>query len=141
MVAVQEEESLTDIEITGCLIDMYFAGTDTTVSALNWMIPIALKYPIAQKKLQEELDRVCGDKLATLHDEKHLPYVNAFIMEVMRMKPPAPLAVPHLTSDDDTLAGFKIPKGVSVFAYSSRAYLGISFLIDGGIRECVRHSS
>lgn len=46
-----------------------------------------LMHPDVQKRAQEELDRVVGtDRLPTLDDRKNLPFVNAVIMEVMRLE-------------------------------------------------------
>ncbi len=39
-----------------------------------------------------------------------LPYTEAVLMEVMRMSPIAPLAVPHRAMKDTQLQGFTIPK-------------------------------
>ena len=39
-----------------------------------------------------------------------LPYTEAFIAEVMRIRPIAPLTVPHCAAKDTLLQGFKIPK-------------------------------
>ena len=46
-----------------------------------------LMHPDVQKRAQEELDRVVGtDRLPTLDDRENLPFVNAVIMEVMRLE-------------------------------------------------------
>ena len=42
-------------------------------------------FPEAQRRGQEELDRVLGKgSLPTLEDRPNLPYINAMIKEVMR---------------------------------------------------------
>lgn len=44
-----------------------------------------LKFPEAQRRAQEELDRVVGtDRLPTFDDRERLPYVNALCSEVLR---------------------------------------------------------
>jgi cytochrome P450 len=44
-----------------------------------------LLYPEAQRKAQEEIDRVVGrDRLPDLNDRKYLPYVECVLHEVMR---------------------------------------------------------
>jgi cytochrome P450 len=46
------------------------------------------KHPWVQKKAQEELDRVCGDRrMPTWDDFKELPYINCIVKEGMRMRP------------------------------------------------------
>ncbi|XP_058114255.1 cheilanthifoline synthase-like [Magnolia sinica] len=43
-----------------------------------------------------------------------MPYLQAVVNEVLRMKPIAPLAIPHKTVNDTTLMGLKIDKGTAV---------------------------
>ncbi|KIJ54147.1 hypothetical protein M422DRAFT_153890, partial [Sphaerobolus stellatus SS14] len=47
-------------------------------------------HPNVQKKAQEELDRVIGDRLPTIQDTSSLPYVNVFCAETQRWKPVLP---------------------------------------------------
>ena len=50
-----------------------------------------LKFPEAQAKAQEELDRVVGtDRLPTFDDEPKLPYLGALVKEVFRWQQVAP---------------------------------------------------
>lgn len=64
-----------------------------------------------QKKIQEELDAVCGDNLPTLADRPNLSYTEAFLMEAQRMSCVTPLGVPHYTIKKTQLGGFLVPKG------------------------------
>lgn len=49
-------------------------------------------YPEAQRRAQEEIDRVIGpDRLPTFADRDALPYVEALVTEVLRWNPVAPL--------------------------------------------------
>lgn len=77
-------------------------------------------YPDAQRRAQEEIDRVIGSgggaRLPTLEDRGNLPYVNALIQEVLRWHPVAPLAVPHTTTEADEYDGYWIPKGAMIIA-------------------------
>ncbi len=52
-----------------------------------------LCFPEAQKKAQEELDRVLNGRLPYFRDEKDLPYVAALVKEVLRWKPVTPLGM------------------------------------------------
>lgn len=57
-------------------------------------------YPCFQVAGQEEIDRVVGrDRLPTLDDLPKLPYVCAFVHEVMRLYPATPFAIPHSMSE------------------------------------------
>jgi cytochrome P450 len=69
-------------------------------------------YPEAQRKAQQELDRVVGTlRLPTFEDRKNLPYIDAVVKETFRWHPLAPLCLPHMTDQDDILNGYLIPKG------------------------------
>ncbi|GJJ13541.1 hypothetical protein Clacol_007795 [Clathrus columnatus] len=84
----------------------YGAGATTSLTALLQAIVASILHPEAQEKVHEELDRVLGDRLPTLADRKELPYVNAFLSEVLRWRPAAPLGVAHSVLEDDAnLAG------------------------------------
>jgi cytochrome P450 len=69
-------------------------------------------FPEAQRKAQEELDRVIGtSRLPTFEDRKNLPYIDAVVKETFRWHPLAPLGLPHMTDEDDVINGYLIPKG------------------------------
>ena len=42
------------------LLDMLFAGSETTSTALNWAVLFMIKYPDVQNRIQLELDQVVG---------------------------------------------------------------------------------
>ena len=52
-------------------------------------------YPQAQRKAQEEIDRVIGnERFPTMADQPDLPYIEALVKEVLRWNPVAPLGEP-----------------------------------------------
>ncbi|KAF9024635.1 cytochrome P450 [Hymenopellis radicata] len=72
--------------------------------------------PRTQRKAQEEIDRVVGhDRAPTLADYDSLPYTRAFIQEVHRTRPVAPLTVPHRATVAQKYQGYVIPKGAVIF--------------------------
>lgn len=69
-------------------------------------------YPDAQKKAQEELDRVVGfSRLPDFSDRDSLPYVNALMKEVLRWHVGTPTSLPHASIQDDVYNGYFIPGG------------------------------
>jgi cytochrome P450 len=77
----------------------------------------ASRHPDALAKAQSELDTVVGhDRLPTIDDRSSLPYVEAFITEVMRYGPPLPAGLPHMAMDDDIYEGYLIEKGTMIMA-------------------------
>lgn len=69
-------------------------------------------YPEWQEKVRDELQRVTGcTRPVTLSDSPDLPILRACIKECIRWKPPVPLGVPRLVTEDDEYEGYFIPKG------------------------------
>lgn len=83
-----------------------------------------------QEIAQTEIDRVVGsDRLPDFSDRKHLPYINAVILEVIRWQPATalgrfagcetmptvinrtPIGLPHASIADDEYGGYRIPEG------------------------------
>lgn len=74
-------------------------------------------FPEAQKKAQEEIDRVIGQhRLPSAADREKLPYVEAVVKEVLRWHPVAPMGLPHTSTEDDLCEGYLLPKGGMIFA-------------------------
>ncbi|OOQ83920.1 O-methylsterigmatocystin oxidoreductase [Penicillium brasilianum] len=91
---------------------LYTGGADTTVSSIACFFLAMAMYPEVQRKAQDEIERVLGlGRLPKMADRAHLPYVNAIVKEVLRWHPVAPMAIPHLSTEDDTWGDYFIPKG------------------------------
>ncbi|XP_061475686.1 steroid 21-hydroxylase [Rhineura floridana] len=99
------------------IVDMLIGGTDTTATLLTWAVAFLVHHPQIQERIHKELATVVGtDRDPTYRDREHLPYLNATILETLRMRPSAVLALPHMTIRDTSLSGFSIPKGTTVIA-------------------------
>ncbi|KAF5354009.1 hypothetical protein D9756_007056 [Leucocoprinus leucothites] len=89
----------------------FAGGADTTVSTIQSYFMAMSLYPEVQKKAQEELDRVLGNRLPEFDDRPNLPYISAMVKESMRWQVVTPLAAPHMASNADEYEGYYIPKG------------------------------
>lgn len=75
-----------------------------------------IHYRHVQEKIQMELDEVIGsDRLITTTDRAALHYTNAAIMESFRCANLLLLNVPHATSTDVEVEGYKLPKNTTIF--------------------------
>ncbi|KAF8123446.1 cytochrome P450 [Boletus edulis] len=95
----------------------FVAGAETTASTLKCFMLAILQHPEVQERAQVEIDAVVGtDRLPNFDDRPNLPYVEAILLETLRMYAVAPLGLPHATTDDDNYEGFFIPKGSTLVA-------------------------
>jgi cytochrome P450 len=107
-----EKSGIDDLAAAYTCGGLVEAGSETTGSTLNNFVLSMVLFPEAQRKAQEELDRVVGkDRLPTWEDEENLPYVRSVIKEVLRWRPVNKFGMPHATSEDDWYEGWFIPKG------------------------------
>jgi cytochrome P450 len=106
---------LTSDNVKGLLQDLLAGGTDTSTTTLEWTIHEILRHPYIIVKAKEELDRVIGrNRWAEENDFSQLPYIDAIIMESMRLHPLATLLAPHYALEDCNVAGYDIRKGSMV---------------------------
>jgi len=95
--------------------DLIAAGFETTATTLLWLLVFIANYPATQKRLQTEVDGVIPKhRLPSLDDQPNLPFVEATILEVMRIRTVVPLSLPHLTLSDSNVCGYFIPAGTKV---------------------------
>jgi cytochrome P450 len=93
---------------------LYVAGSDTTVSALETLFLGLLCYPEVQKKAHAELDRVLKGRIPTFEDKENLPYITACMKETFRWNPVTPVCIPHCTITEDVYRNWRIPKNATV---------------------------
>ncbi|KAB8216328.1 cytochrome P450 [Aspergillus novoparasiticus] len=94
---------------------LFEAGVDSTATVLHFFVLACTLYPDAVTKARQELDKVVGSaRLPTPQDLPQLPYVKAFIQEVLRWRPITAEGLPHFTLEDDKYLGYDIPKGSTV---------------------------
>ena len=96
---------------------MFEAGSGTTSAAMmSFMLAMTL-HPGWFKKIQQEVDRVCGDRrLPSLDDVAQLPTIRAVVKEVLRWRPVTAGGLPHMCTKDDVYEGFFIPAGTVMHA-------------------------
>uniref|UniRef100_A0A5B6ZMB2 Uncharacterized protein n=1 Tax=Davidia involucrata TaxID=16924 RepID=A0A5B6ZMB2_DAVIN len=107
-----EPEYYTDEIIRGIMLVLLAAGTDTSAGTMEWALSLLLNNPEVLKKAQDEIDKQVGQhRLVNESDIADLPYLRCIINETMRMYPAGPLLLPHESSEECTIGGFRIPRG------------------------------
>lgn len=106
----QDESGMTD-QMTLLLGQAILeTGSDTSGAYLQNATLLLAAHPEVQRKAQEELDRVVGtERSPRLEDMDQLHYIRAIIEEVHRMRPVAPMAIPHHSTSDLSYRNYSIP--------------------------------
>ncbi|XP_035208770.1 cytochrome P450 18a1-like [Stegodyphus dumicola] len=90
------KNTFNEKNLIGSCQAMVSAGSETTRTAILWLLLAMVTYPVVQKKVHEELDTVLRkDGKITWKERSKLPYVSATIMESLRWKTVAPLNILH----------------------------------------------
>ncbi|CAN8101730.1 unnamed protein product [Discula destructiva] len=111
--AERKKYNLDDGEIGSLSGNLFGAGSDTSSSTLVTFVLACCAFPETLVPAWEELDRVVGPHRSPhFDDEPNLPYVRAFVKEVLRWRSVAIIGgQPHAPTQDDTYKGWLIPKG------------------------------
>ncbi|OWM70821.1 cytochrome P450 81Q32-like isoform X2 [Punica granatum] len=107
-----EPEYYKDVTIRSIMSVLLAAGTDTSAATMEWAMSLLLNHPKVLKKAQAEIDNVVGsDRLVKESDLTRLPYLHCIINETLRMYPAGPLMVPHESSEECHVGGYRVPGG------------------------------
>lgn len=109
----QPETALDPDEIASLSGNLFGAGSDTSSSTLITFVLACCAFPETLAPAWEELDRVVGPHRSPhFDDEPNLPYIKAFVKEVLRWRSVAIIGgQPHAPTQDDYYKGWYIPKG------------------------------
>ena len=97
---------LDDRQIRDEVMTLLLAGHETTANALTWTWYHLGRNPEALARLQDEVDRVLGDRTVTTADLPNLPWNAAVLDEAMRLHPPAYVTAREAT-EAVTIAGHR----------------------------------
>ncbi|KDP21787.1 hypothetical protein JCGZ_00574 [Jatropha curcas] len=111
----EENRKLIESEIASLCSEFLDAGTDTTSTALQWIMANLVKYPHIQEKLFLEINGVVGDEEVVKEDYlQKMSYLKAVILEGLRRHPPGHFVLPHAVTQDTVIDGFVVPKNGTV---------------------------
>ncbi|KAK4572099.1 hypothetical protein RGQ29_030499 [Quercus rubra] len=130
----EEKRKLSEEEMVSLCSEFLVAGTDTTSTALEWIMANMVKYPQIQERLLVEMKGVVGDgeKEVKGEDLNKMPYLKAVVLEGLRRHPPAHLVIPHAVTEDVVLDGYLVPKNGTLHFNDPLAFKPERFLNGGG---------
>ncbi|WMV21322.1 hypothetical protein MTR67_014707 [Solanum verrucosum] len=97
------------------VLDAFVAATESTYTALEWIMTERLRHPRVMKKLQDEVRELAqGITEITEDDLGNMQYLKAVIKETLRLHPPAPLLIPRESMEDVKLLDYDIPAKTQV---------------------------
>ncbi|XP_019186938.1 PREDICTED: cytochrome P450 76A2-like [Ipomoea nil] len=111
-----EPAKLSEQEINIFVTEMFFAGTETTSSSVEWALSELLCNPKAMAKVKEEIYEVVGpNRRIEESDIDNLQYMQAVVKETLRLHPPLPFLIPRRAIQDTKFMEYDIPKDTQVF--------------------------
>jgi cytochrome P450 len=109
LAAVDEQgQPMSDQDLRDELVTMLLAGHETTATALCWAVEEIVRRPAVLQRILQEVSAAPDGALRA-----PLPYLDATIKEVLRLRPLAPLLARRLTAPM-TLRTYEIPAGTYV---------------------------
>lgn len=81
-------EPMTDQEIIEEVLGMIIGGHETSSAAMAWTWYELDRQPEVRERLQEEIDRVLGNRPMTIEDVPRLEYARMILEESLRLHPP-----------------------------------------------------
>ncbi|MGA5068584.1 cytochrome P450 [Streptomyces exfoliatus] len=108
-----EDDSFDATELREQVLVFLLAGHETTASSLGFALHLLALHPEAQKRAQEEVDRVLAGRTPGAADVDALPYVTQVLKEAMRLFPAA-AAIGRRAVAATEIGGVTIPAGADV---------------------------
>ncbi|CAO2827598.1 unnamed protein product [Amaranthus hypochondriacus] len=110
------KRKLTEEQLVSFCSEFLNAGTDTTSTALQWIMANLVKYPKIQAKLFEEIRGVIGEEVEEVGEDElsKMPFLKGIVLEGLRRHPPAHFVLPHTVTHETKLGGYTVPKDAVV---------------------------
>ncbi len=110
-------ENFTEEKILSHVKTMIFAGHETSANVISWGFYFLMKFPEWQDKIYNEL-KEANFQITSEDQVEKFKYVNLFLQEVLRMRPPA-WSFGRLAVSDDMIHGSPVKAGdlISISPY------------------------
>nr|CAB3484247.1 unnamed protein product [Digitaria exilis] len=116
LLSLQEEYGLTREGIKAIVVNMFAAGTDTAYLVLEFALAELMLHREAMTRLKHEVRSSIPEGQNAIYEDNlvGMPYLKAVVKETLRLHPPSPLLLPHLSLEDCDIESFHVPAGTTV---------------------------
>jgi cytochrome P450 len=104
-------EGMSDRQVIDECLTLFFAGHETTATALTWMWHLLTTHPEYYQRVQEEVDGVLQGRPPTAEDLARLPYSLQVLKESIRLYPPIHAIVRSVHQPGYRLGNARLPWG------------------------------
>uniref|UniRef100_A0ACD5TLK0 Uncharacterized protein n=1 Tax=Avena sativa TaxID=4498 RepID=A0ACD5TLK0_AVESA len=103
------------VAVEAVIFDLFTAGSETSATALEWVMAELIKNPTAMKKARAEVRQAFEADGTVVEDRLgEVPYLHLVIRETLRLHPPLPLLLPRECREPCKVLGFDVPRGTQV---------------------------
>nr|UUB32679.1 cytochrome P450 CYP303A1 [Dendroctonus valens] len=117
-------DSFSEEQLLAISMDVFMAGSETTSNTISFTFLYLMLNERVQKTAQKEIDAVLAGRSPSLDDRINMPYMEAIVLEGLRMFGGRAFTVPHRALRDTYLGGYIIPKNVLIIANLHGSMMG-----------------
>jgi cytochrome P450 len=110
----ETDEAMSDKELIDEVLTLIVAGHETTAAALTWTWYLVTQHREAREGLEQEADRLDGNRTLGLDAAESLAFTHQVIQEALRLYPPGWL-ITRRSIEADELGGYPIAPRTDVF--------------------------
>ncbi|WOL20114.1 hypothetical protein Cni_G28916 [Canna indica] len=99
----------TDPELVTLCFELINGGTNTTSTAIEWAMARIIDNSNIQDKLYKDIVSVVRDRPVDDPGLEKMPYLQAFVKELLRKHPPTYFSMTHAAVEAAKLGGYDIP--------------------------------
>jgi cytochrome P450 len=115
LTAMIQVKDLSKEELTDTLLSLLFAGYETTAATLAYAIYLISQHVSVEQQCLEEIEQqVCQDSGTIKKNPEDYPYLQAVLMETLRLYPPA-ISTTRSLEKELILDGIPVPKGTYLY--------------------------
>ena len=107
-------DQLCEKEVRDEATAFFFAGLETTANALVWAFYYLASHPNFADRIAAEASQLSESHLPDFDEAERLPFTHAFVMETLRLKPPAYALERRASSETKPVQGCPLRKNATV---------------------------